>query len=199
MEVEKSQKWQAGGGTTALGIIGTALGGLATVAGGSALFGGNGLGGNNQTQKENNDLRAEVSRLRSEKYTDSHVLAMSKELSAVDAQLHAVDDKLEKAIIRNSADIAASRELTSRDLVIAAKQAQIDSLQLENRLDSKISAVAAAANQGIQANALAIQTNAGAIACLQNTVAGITKTSVPQSAICAPAFSNTGCCPVAQQ
>ena len=196
MEVEKNEKWQAGGGTTALGIIGTTLGGLATVAGGTSLFGGNGIfGGNNANatgavMRENSELRSEIAQLKSEKYTDTNVLAMSKELSAVDERLHAVDDKLATAIAQNKADITAMKELVGKDLEIAKQQSKIDSLQLEARLGARIDAVAVTASQGIQANG-------SAIACLQNLVNGITKAYVPQTAIVANNCCNgcaTTCC-----
>lgn len=201
MEVERSNGWQAGGGTTALGIIGTALGGLATVAGGSSLLTGNGLlGGNGNTiQRENTELRAEVAKLKSEKYTDAHVLDLGTKLATVDAQLHAVDDKLDKAITQNAADIACNREIMTRDLEIAKKQAAIDALMLENKLMGQINAVASNASAGIQANAIGIQGNSDAIRCLKNTVDGITRTAVPRSAICDFSTCMTGCCPQAQQ
>lgn len=191
MEVEKSNSWQAGGGTTALGIIGTALGGLATVAGGGALLGG-GMNGNNSksVQNENMELKSRIAQLQSEKYTDSHILDMSKELSAVDEHLHAVDQRLELAITKNTADIAYAKDLLTKDLEIARQQTEISALQTASQLNARIDAVAAAATQGIQANS-------GAIANLQTLVSGITRTAVPQSAVCS--FNSCGCCSQAQQ
>ena len=52
----------------------------------------------------------------------------------------------------------------------------------EAQTAGKIDLVAATANQGIAANS-------AAIACLQNTVAGITKIVVPNSSIC-PGWGN---------
>ena len=87
--VETKHRWDAGAGTTALGIIGTTLGGLAT-----AMVGGNALTGTRvgiapfenqgvcqhemQTFKELEDAKAQIARLESEKYTDSTGLEIYK-------------------------------------------------------------------------------------------------------------------------
>lgn len=78
------QRWDAGAGTTALGIIGTALGGLAT-----ALVGGNTLAANSSsTPFENqqvcqhdielvqqlNDANAKIQKYESERYSDQNDL-----------------------------------------------------------------------------------------------------------------------------
>jgi hypothetical protein len=139
--------------------------------------------------RENSELRSEVAQLKSEKYTDSNVLAMSKELSAVDERLHSVDDKLATAIAQNKADILSMKELVAKDLEISAQQSKIDTLQLEARLGARIDTVAMTATQGIQANS-------SAITCLQNLVNGITKAYVPNTAIVTPTCYNNcnGCC-----
>lgn len=59
----------------------------------------------------------------------------------------------------------------------------------EAQTAGKIDLVAATANQGIA-------TNSAAIACLQNTVAGITKIVVPNSSIC-PGWGNVTITPAA--
>lgn len=59
----------------------------------------------------------------------------------------------------------------------------------EAQTAGKIDLVAATANQGIAANS-------AAIACLQNTVAGITKIVVPNSSIC-PGYGNVTITPAA--
>lgn len=82
-------RWDAGAGTTALGIIGTTLGGLAT-----AMAGGNALTGSHvgnapfethgvcqhdiQTLKELEAANAQIARLESEKYTDKTGLEIYK-------------------------------------------------------------------------------------------------------------------------
>ena len=90
-EVTENNKhrWDAGAGTTALGIIGTTLGGLAT-----AMAGGNALTGSHmcqapfethgvcqhdiQTLKELEAANAQIARLESEKYTDKTGLEVYK-------------------------------------------------------------------------------------------------------------------------
>ena len=79
-------RWDAGGGTTALGIIGTTLGGLAT-----AMAGGNALTGTRAaTPFENqcvcqhdmalmeklNDAKAEIASLEAQKYSDASDLKL---------------------------------------------------------------------------------------------------------------------------
>lgn len=195
MDVE-NKKWVAGGGTTALGIIGTALGGLNTVAGngllGGVAGGSDGGKGCGNLARENAELRERVATLTSEKYTDQAILGERdlhlgwvKELASVDARLDAVDDKLGAAVAKNTEDIAAVRKEMELNAVIAAKQSKIDMLEMERRVDCKIDSVAISANNGIAANS-------GAIACLQTLVNGITKTVIPQSAVCNTSYN--GCC-----
>lgn len=196
MDVE-NKKWVAGGGTTALGIIGTTLGGLNAVTGNGLLGGitGNGDGGGKNCghlARENAELRERVATLTSEKYTDQAILGERdlhlgwvKELASVDARLDAVDDKLETAVAKNKEDIAAVRKEMELNAIIAAKQSKIDMLEMERRVDCKIDSVAVAANNGIAANT-------GAIACLQTLVNGITKTVIPQSAVCNTSYNS--CC-----
>lgn len=87
--VETKRRWDAGAGTTALGIIGTTLGGLAT-----AMVGGNALTGTRvgitpfenqgvcqheiQTLKELDSAKSQIAKLESEKYTDGVGLEIYK-------------------------------------------------------------------------------------------------------------------------
>ena len=76
-------RWDAGAGTTALGIIGTTLGGLATAMAGShvcnAPFETHGVCQHDiQTLKELEAANAQIARLESEKYTDKTGLEIYK-------------------------------------------------------------------------------------------------------------------------
>lgn len=79
------KRWDAGAGTTALGIIGTTLGGLAT-----AMIGGNALTGNGTAPFENqpicqhdmdlmeklNEAKSQIATLEAQKYSDSSDLKL---------------------------------------------------------------------------------------------------------------------------
>lgn len=195
MEVDNN-RWIAGGGTTAMSIIGTAAGGAALLGEmlGGGLFGN---GNNQQCASANNQistLKSQVARLQSEKYTDTSILKERdrhlewvKGLATVDAQLQAVNDKLEKSVIKNASDIACLKQNIALQNTIDNQAAKIDMLTLKNELNSKIDYVANVANQGIA-------TNSSAIACLSNTVANITKTVIPSSSVCNLSASNSCCC-----
>lgn len=168
-------------GGTALGAL--AVGALATYlknANGnktgdviSALsLAANGAIGN----KEVLELRGEVARLVAEKYTDGHILEVSKNISVVDEKLRGVDEKLAAAIAQNKADIETNFLLSQKNLEIAKLESKNDTLQMEARINAKIDAVATAGAQ-----------TAGAVSYLQQVVNGITKIVVPSAAVC-----NTG-------
>lgn len=80
MQIETSKGTQnvAGGGTTALGVIGTTLGGLALAGGNANGLLGNILGGN-----ANSVLMSEIAQLKAEKYTDEKSLEDRDRIAAL--------------------------------------------------------------------------------------------------------------------
>ena len=88
MEINNN-RFIAGGGTLALGIIGTALGGLAAVAqnGGLPLFGGN--------VRAAEDAR--IAKLESERYTDAFALKAQERASAQDIEIATIRAELKTA------------------------------------------------------------------------------------------------------
>lgn len=183
------------------GIAGTALG-LSIAGAYGLLANGDGVGGilgggqrSAALTKELTDAKAEIAELKSKSYTDSAVLSTEKHLSTVDAQLHAVDDKLNVQIQKNREDILNLKEVIALQNENDRKQAKIELLELENKVDAKIDAVASTANVGIQANA-------GALSCLKNTVDNIYATfrlGIPYSSLCQPVPPPSGCCATAVQ
>lgn len=139
------------------GIIGTGLGLLAMHAngGGWGLFGG----GNHQQDAE---LRSQIAQLTAEKYANNIGIEVYKAAAERDAKQNAIVADLAKEI----ADIRV-RE--------AALHGEINTNNAT--IQGQIANVAAAATNGI--NVLTAN-----LACLQNTVNGITKTIVPITAVC---------------
>lgn len=181
------------------GIIGTALGALA--GGGNGLFGG---GFNGGVSQELADTKAELARVNAERYTDKSIITerdrhieWAKQLAANDERLNAQDAKIEKLAEKNKEDIAALRTEQGLQLQLAQKDSEIRTLKLENTLNTKIDAVANAANMGITQNA-------NALSCLTNTVnqlLGMTKLIIPHSSLCPPVMPryNTWSAPPANE
>jgi hypothetical protein len=158
--------YTAGRGTTALGIIGTVLGGAA-VAGNGLV--GNLLGGNTCATgdsapvnrydmnliRENMAKDGEIALLKADKYTDQKLVEVYKDLRGI--------DKEQSAVIGNLASRVAAIETAAplREQIVLGK----------------IGEVATLATNGI--NCLTSQVN-----CLAATVAGITKSVVPITAVC---------------
>lgn len=127
MEVNgNNERFVAGGGTLALGIIGTALGGL------NALAGGNGglplLGGNRAAADD-----SRIAKLEAERYTDAAVIA---------AQAREAD--LKTLEVKNAEDIKAMRTEFELRAEIDRKQAKIDLLEAVGPMNDKIGANTAA-------------------------------------------------------
>lgn len=125
MEVN-NDKYVAGGGTTALGIIGTALGGLATLGNGngSPLFGGN---------SRVAELEAKNAKLEAERYTDAAAMASQ----ARDAEVREQEAK-------TAEDIKAMRTEFELRAEIDRKQSKIDILEATAPLKAEIAANTAA-------------------------------------------------------
>ena len=167
-----NQRWIAGGGTTALGTIGTVTGGaalLGNLLSGNGLFGG--MNGNNCLQKENAALQAEVGQLKAEKYTDAQV-----------ANLYNVVRNLEREQATTAAEVKClKQELTTYEI----NQREI--LDLRQQLtDAKIGGVAKDLNclAGTVENMAGTFT--GKINAINATIGGFTKTVILESAICDP-------------
>jgi hypothetical protein len=160
-EKEYASKGVAGTGL-GLGIAGTALALLNNNGGLGGLLGG---GGGQLSQ-----LQAENAMLKSENYSDK----VAKE---VYAQSRADDKDIIDRWIQPMASKIAANEVS-----MARQEEQINCLKETQRLREeiicqKIDAVACASNTGL----VALQ---GTVNCLAQTVAGITKTIVPATAIC---------------
>lgn len=184
---EFASKGVAGAGL-GLGIAGTALGLLNNNGGGlGGLLGG---GSGNEIAR----LQAENAMLKSENYADK----VGKEVY----QQSLADNKSTRdelyAFIKPLAEEAADNRVNT-----ARMEEQIKCLNQKMELREqivlgKVNEVALTANNGLTALN-------GALACLQNTVAGITQTIVPASAVCpnpmpannawvAPTNSTGTCC-----
>lgn len=183
---EFASKGVAGAGL-GLGIAGTALGLLNNNGGGlGGLLGG---GGNEVSR-----LQAENAMLKSENYADK----VGKEVY----QQSLADNKSTRdelyAFIKPLSEEAADNRVNA-----ARMEEQIKCLSQKMELREqivlgKVNEVALTANNGLTALN-------GALACLQNTVAGITQTIVPAAAVCpqpmpannawvAPQNSTGSCC-----
>ena len=168
---EFASKGVAGSGL-GLGIAGTALGVLASAQNGNGLLGGL-FGGNNGCNQAIAERDAMIARLTSEKYTDTAVLSLRDKLEKLVDDAAAQTVKNDKAIATNAQEIACLQ----RQLDTEAKWSRENAALREQLMEGKIAAVAQAATAGI--NSLGT-----ALTALQTTVAGITATVVPKSAIC---------------
>ena len=170
---EFASKGVAGSGL-GLGIAGTALGVLASSQNGNGLLGGL-LGGNGNCSQAIAERDAIIGKLQSEKYTDAAVLGLRDKLEKLVDDAAAQTVKNDKAIATNAQEIACLQ----RQLDTEAKWSRENMALREQIMEGKIAAVATSATNGIN--------NLGtALAALQTTVAGITSTIIPQSAICPP-------------
>lgn len=158
------------------GIIGTSLAGLMAANNGNGLLGGL-LGGNscNQAIAERDAI---IARLTSEKYTDTAVLALRDKLEKLVDDAAAQTVKNDKAIAENAQEIACLQ----RQIDTEAKWSRENMELREQIMEGKISAVATSATNGINSLGSALNN-------LQATVASITSTVVPKSAICPEVMS----------
>lgn len=174
---EFASKGVAGAGL-GLGIAGTALGlmagGLNGITGncGAGFFQNrNCCSGLNQTYVDS--LQARIAELTAEKYSNQ---VGADAYKAAVAMAEKLDDKWSAQLGEVTREVADSRVREAR------MEEQIKCIQRENELQheilgGKINEVALVANNGLTALA-------GTVACLQKTVEGITKTIVPDKAIC---------------
>lgn len=157
MEVN-NERFVAGGGTTALGIIGTALGGLATVGNGNGL---NLFGGNRMAEAD-----AKIAKLEAERYTDG-VIMHERELSnAKDVLIATLTEKVNQIAQKNAEDIKAFKEESALRAEIDRKQAKIDILEATAPLSAGIGA------------------NSAAISGIQQVLTSLTKVVIPSSSVC---------------
>lgn len=167
------------------GVAGTALGlGIAGTVGlvnqlsngcGGNLLGG--LFGNNCQQGIVSGLQAENAMLKAENYSDQGTLEAYKQSVADNKELRTEM----YAFIKPLADEAAQNRVNIATLQAELKCCCEKQELREQLLKNDIDKVALMANNGLTA----LQ---GAVTCLQNTVAGITQTIVPASAICPEAM-----------
>ncbi len=157
--------------------LGLAIGGLSAAllqgnGSGNGLLGGI-LGNNGNCNQAVAERDAIIAKLTSEKYTDSAVLGLRDKLEKLVDDAAAQTVKNDKAIAQNSQEIACLQ----RQLDTEAKWSRENMALREQIMEGKIAAVAQAATTGIS--------NLGAsLTALQATVAGITATVVPKTAVC---------------
>lgn len=169
---EFASKGVAGSGL-GLGIAGTALGVLASAQNGNGLLGGLFGGNGNQVSA----LMAENANLKAEKYSDNQDATLYQATRSENSNLRA---ELMAYITPLANESASNRERVAVIEANVAKNAEIAELReklVRSELGAQISNVAQASGSGIA------QLNT-AVAALQNTVASITSTIVPKSAIC---------------
>lgn len=154
------------------GIIGTSLGVLNNGGLGlGGILGGNTAGGVALGVLAEKD--AKIAELTAEKYADG--VAKDVYIQAL-ADNKAVREELYAFINPIANEAAANRERVA--VLEAQMQAEKEKAALREQIVlEKVNEVAQAANNGLTALN-------GAVTCLQNTVAGITQTIVPASAVC---------------
>ena len=162
MEVN-NERFVAGSGTTALGIIGTALGGLATVGNGNGLN----LFGNNRMAEAD----AKIAKLEAERYTDAAVLHERELSAAKDVLIATLTEKVNQNAQKNADEISALKEEFALRAEIDRKQAKIDLLEATAPLTAGIGA------------------NASAISGIQQVLSGFTKVVIPSSSVCSVSAS----------
>lgn len=181
---EYASKGVAGTGL-GLGIAGTALGVLAGSNNGNGLLGGL-FGGGNQGPVMNAiaEKDAEIAKLRAEKYSDNQDATLYQATRSENKNLR---DELFAYINPIAQESASNRERVAvleaqvkceNDKTILREQlleAKMDNVRLE--LNNRIDKVADKCGCGIA------QLN-NAVACLSNTLSGITKTVIPKDVIC---------------
>lgn len=145
---------------------------LANQSGNGGLL-GNILGGNSGCNQAIAERDAIIAKLTSEKYTDSAVLGLRDKLEKLVDDAAAQTVKNDKAIATNAQEIACLQ----RQLDTEAKWSRENAQLREQIMEGKIAAVAQAATAGISN----LNTS---LTALQATVAGITATVVPKTAVC---------------
>ena len=116
-----NDKYVAGAGTTALGIIGTVLGGLGVAGNGNGSIPL--LGGSNRAAEAD----AKIAKLEAERYTDAAVIASQ----ARDSEIRDLETK-------NAADIKAMRTEFELRAEIDRKQAKIDLIEAVSPLANEV-------------------------------------------------------------
>lgn len=178
MSVEYASKGVAGTGL-GLGIAGTALGLLNNSCNGnSGLLGGILGNGCNHTRmgaelQYVSNLQAENAMLKAENYSDKGALEAYKQSVADNKELRAEMYAFIKPLSEEAANNRVNIATLQAELKCCCEKAELR----EQILAGKINEVAIATTG--QFNALN-----NTIACMQNTLSGITKTIVPTSAIC---------------
>lgn len=178
MSVEYASKGVAGTGL-GLGIAGTALGLLNNSCNGNGSLLGGILGnGCNHTRmgaelQYVSNLQAENAMLKAENYSDKGTLEAYKQSVADNKELRAEMYSFIKPLSEEAANNRVNIATLQAELKCCCEKAELR----EQILAGKINEVAIATTG--QFNALN-----NTIACMQNTLSGITKTIVPTSAIC---------------
>lgn len=193
---EFASKGVAGSGL-GLGIAGTALGVLNSAANGNGLLGGlfGGGWGNNAAAAGGVALNAlaerdaKIAKLEAERYGDTKMVELYQQTLRDNQQLR---DTVFSYITPLSNEAAANRERIAVletqhkcEVEKALLREQLIQSKLDNcccEMNGKINSVAQTASCGISQ----LQ---NAVACINNTLGGITKTIVPKDAIC-PEFMN---------
>lgn len=159
-------KWVAGGGTTALGIIGSAAGGLSLA---NQMFGGKGLFGGGR----DSDARFALAKEQSERFTLEQVIlayeknyaqfdALKTKAAETEAKLNCLEQKL------------TTYEVTQRE--IAELRGKLVDQKIDCLADKVVTGFSAANNK---------------FSAIDAQIAGFTKVVIPVTAICDT--SNNGC------
>lgn len=180
---EYASKGVAGSGL-GLGIAGTALGLLNANNGGGLLGGLLGGGWNNQAAQMAGaaglgvlaEKDAEIAKLRAEKYSDKNDVEVYAQTRMENQDL---SDRLLGNWIKPLAQEAADNKVTIARIEERMACMQKTSELREQNMCQKIDTVAREAAHGISEVGMGL-------AALRNTVNGITRTIIPQTAICPP-------------
>ena len=177
MSVEYASKGVAGTGL-GLGIAGTALGLLNNNCGNGGLLGGIlGCGCNNTRMGAElqyiSNLQAENAMLKSENYSDKSILEAYKQSVADNKELRTEMYAFIKPL---------SEEAANNRVNIATLQAELKCCCEKQELREQI--MAGKINELALATTGQFNTLSNTIACMQNTLSGITRTIVPTSALC---------------
>lgn len=174
---EFASKGVAGSGL-GLGIAGTALGVLAASQNGGGLLGGLFGGGcGPATMGVIAEKDAKIAVLSAQKYSDAQDSAL---YAATRGENKGLRDEMMGFIRPLSAEAASNRERIAVLETNVAKNAEIADLReklVRSELGARIDTVAQTCSCGISQNS-------AAIAALQATVSGITRTVIPRTAIC---------------
>ena len=193
---EFASKGVAGSGL-GLGIAGTALGVLNSAANGNGLLGGllGGGWGNNAAAAGGVALNAlaekdaKIARLEAERYGDNKMVELYQQTLRDNQTLR---DQVFSYITPLSTEAAANREriaVLETQHKCEVEKALLREQLIQAKIDNCCCDMTNKINTVAQTSACGISQLQNAVACINNTLAGITKTIIPKDAIC-PEYMN---------